>query len=388
MATPVLEVSDLTVDFPTDDGVVRAVRGVSYTLAPGEVLGIVGESGSGKSVTSLAIMGLLPRTAKIRGSIRYRGEDLLKLPEKQLVSIRGKGIAMIFQDPMTSLNPVYTVGYQLAEAVLAHHDVSKKDAMGRAVDLLQLVGIPNAEDRADNYPHEFSGGMRQRAVIAMAMANDPDVIIADEPTTALDVTVQAQVLETLEKALEETHSAMILITHDLGVVAGQADKVLVMYAGKPVEVGSVDDIYEHPRMPYTLGLLGSMPRLDAEGEKLTPIQGAPPSLINLPPGCPFSPRCPLSRPSCDEEEPALYEVGPDHVASCHYWRELSGDVAAEEIFEATAAELDVISVVAGGDDATAAADDAADQRTAPPNPPPDGPAGPRDAADEQPGDGR
>jgi peptide/nickel transport system ATP-binding protein len=348
---PLLEVSDLTVDFPTDDGVVHAVRGVSYTLAPGEVLGIVGESGSGKSVTSLAIMGLLPRTARIRGSISFRGEDLLKLSEKQLVGIRGKKIAMIFQDPMTSLNPVYTVGWQLAEAVLAHHDVSKKDAMARAVDLLDLVGIPNPRERARSYPHEFSGGMRQRAVIAMAMANDPDVIIADEPTTALDVTVQAQVLETLEKALAETHSAMVLITHDLGVVAGRADKVLVMYAGKAVEIGPVDDIYEHPRMPYTLGLLGSLPRLDAEeGEKLTPIQGAPPSLINLPPGCPFSPRCPLSRPRCEEEEPALHEAGPGHVAACHFWRELSGDVAAEEIFEVTAADLsslDVVAVVTG-----------------------------------------
>jgi peptide/nickel transport system ATP-binding protein len=351
MAAPVLEVEGLTVDFPTDDGVVHAVRGVSFSLEPGEVLGIVGESGSGKSVTSLAIMGLLPRAARIRGSARFQGgTDLLKLDARSLERIRGKEIAMIFQDPLTALNPVYRVGWQLAEAVHAHHDVSKEQANARAVELLDMVGIPNPKRRADNFPHEFSGGMRQRVVIAMAMANDPDVIIADEPTTALDVTVQAQVLETLKRVQSETNSAMILITHDLGVVAGMANKVLVMYAGKPVEIGSVDDIYDHPRMPYTLGLLGSMPRLDATGEeKLTPIQGSPPSLINLPPGCPFSPRCPLSRPRCDEEEPGLYQVGGlAHVAACHFWKELSGDVAAEEIFEVgssdavTAAEAEAV----------------------------------------------
>jgi oligopeptide/dipeptide ABC transporter ATP-binding protein len=353
MVGPVLEVTDLTVDFPTDDGVVHAVRGVTFSLEPGQVLGIVGESGSGKSVTSLAIMGLLPRTAKVKGAIKFQGGDLLKMHEKQLVSLRGKEIAMIFQDPMTSLNPVYTVGWQLAEGVKAHQDVSKQQAMDRAVELLDLVGIPNAKERATNYPHEFSGGMRQRAVIAMAMANDPDIIIADEPTTALDVTVQAQVLETLRKAQAETGSAMILITHDLGVVAGQADKVLVMYAGKPVEIGAVEDIYEHPRMPYTLGLLGSMPRLDTEGERLTPIQGSPPSLINLPPGCPFSPRCPLSRAHCDEEEPELRAAGPmGHVAACHYSQELSGDVAAEEVFEVTALD----AAPAGGDGSIDASD--------------------------------
>jgi glutathione transport system ATP-binding protein len=336
MGASVLEVEDLTVDFPTDDGIVHAVRGVSFSLEPGEVLGIVGESGSGKSVTSLAIMGLLPKTARVRGSARFQqNTDLLKLDQRSLERIRGKEVAMIFQDPLTALNPVYRVGWQLAEAVQAHHDVSKAQANRRAVELLDMVGIPNPKERAQNFPHEFSGGMRQRVVIAMAMANDPDVIIADEPTTALDVTVQAQVLETLKQVQSETNSAMILITHDLGVVAGMANKVLVMYAGKPVEIGAVDDIYEHPRMPYTLGLLGSMPRLDATGEeRLTPIQGSPPSLINLPPGCPFSPRCPLSRPHCDEEEPHLYEVGGlGHVSACHYWKELSGDVAAEEIFE-------------------------------------------------------
>jgi len=338
---PVLEVRDLTVAFPTDDGIVHAVRGVSFTLEPGDVLGIVGESGSGKSVTSLAVMGLLPKTARVRGEVNYRGRNLLKLGEKELTRVRGKQIAMIFQDPMTSLNPVYTVGWQLQEAILAHQDIPKGQAWQRAVELLDLVGIPNAKDRAGNYPHEFSGGMRQRAVIAMAMTNDPDVIIADEPTTALDVTVQAQVLDTLERVQENTSAAIILITHDLGVVAGMADQVLVMYAGKPVEIGPTDGIYYDPRMPYTLGLLGSLPRLDAKGsEPLTPIRGAPPSLINLPPGCPFSPRCPMSRPHCDAEEPQLRPVaGANHVAACHYAEELAGDVRAAEVFATAEADL-------------------------------------------------
>jgi oligopeptide/dipeptide ABC transporter ATP-binding protein len=342
MADPILDVQGLTVDFPTDDGIVRAVRGVDFTLNAGQVLGIVGESGSGKSVTSLAIMGLLPRTAKIRGSARFKDRDLLKLNERELTGIRGRHIAMIFQDPMTSLNPVYTVCWQLQEAILAHQDLSKKQAWERAVSLLDLVGIPNPRERASAYPHEFSGGMRQRAVIAISLTNDPDVIVADEPTTALDVTVQAQVLDTLERIQEQTEAAIVLITHDLGVVAGMADKVLVMYAGKSVEVGSVDDIYYQPRMPYTLGLLGSLPRLDAKGsERLTPIKGAPPSLVNLPLGCPFSPRCPMSRPHCEQEEPALRDVGggADHVAACHYSEELAGGVRADEVFETAQANL-------------------------------------------------
>jgi oligopeptide/dipeptide ABC transporter ATP-binding protein len=344
MPDAVLDVRDLTVEFPTDDGIVQAVRGVSFTLAAGEVLGIVGESGSGKSVTSLAVMGLLPRSAKVRGAISYRGRDLLKLSDRELTDVRGKRISMIFQDPMTSLNPVYTVGWQLREAILAHQDVSKKDAWEKAVSLLDLVGIPNPRERAGNYPHEFSGGMRQRGVIAMAMTNDPDVIIADEPTTALDVTVQAQVLDTLERVQANTDAGIILITHDLGVVAGMADKVLVMYAGKPVEIGDVDDLYYRPRMPYTLGLLGSLPRLDAKGdEPLTPIRGAPPSLINLPPGCPFSPRCPMARPRCDQEEPTLREVigSAGHVAACHFSEDL-GDVAAAEVFDTAEANLEAL----------------------------------------------
>ena len=255
-----LEVDHLSVDFPTDDGVVHAVRDVSFTLAPGEVLGIVGESGSGKSVTSMAVMGLLPKSARIIGSIRFKGEQLVGRKNKAMQSLRGSKIAMVFQDPMTSLNPVYTVGWQLSEAVQAHHDISKKEAWDRAVDMLDLVGIPQPADRANAYPHEFSGGMRQRAMIAMAIANDPDVIIADEPTTALDVTVQAQILELLVKHQgRDPSAAIVLITHDLGVVAGMADRMLVMYAGKVVESGTVDDVFYDPRMPYTVGLLGLDP---------------------------------------------------------------------------------------------------------------------------------
>ena len=327
-----MTVEGLTVTFPSADGAVQAVRGVDYQLRRGEVLGIVGESGSGKSVTSLAVMGLLPRTATITGSITFDGRDLLTLAEKDLNEIRGERIAMIFQDPMTSLNPVYTVGYQIAEAVLAHRDVGKAQARERAIELLRTVRIPNPEQRVDSYPHELSGGMRQRVVIAIAMANDPDVIIADEPTTALDVTVQAQVLEALQAAQKATGAAMVLITHDLGVIAGQADRVLVMYAGKPVEIGSVEDIFYTPRMPYTLGLLGSLPRLDQQSERLTPIPGSPPSAQNMPPGCPFSPRCPLSTSVCDETEPEPADVGAGHRAACHHSSQVSG-AQAEDVFE-------------------------------------------------------
>jgi oligopeptide/dipeptide ABC transporter ATP-binding protein len=325
----VLEVANLSVGFPTDDGLVEAVRGVSYSLAPGEVLGIVGESGSGKSVTSLAIMGLLPHTARVSGSVRLHGQELVGAPYERMQKLRGKAIAMVFQDPISSLNPVYTIGWQLAEAVRAHQDVSKKEARDRAVELLKTVGIPNAKERATNYPHEFSGGMRQRVVIAMAIANDPDVLIADEPTTALDVTVQAQILETLDIAREATNAAMILITHDLGVVAGVADRVLVMYAGKPVETGSVDDLYYGSRMPYTLGLLDSLPRLDSKGGGvLRPIPGSPPSLLNLAPGCPFSPRCTYRIPVCDEVEPDLLETDhPEHKAACHVADRIAEDRA-------------------------------------------------------------
>jgi len=345
-----LEVTDLNVRFPTEDGIVHAVRGVTYTLRSGEVLAVVGESGSGKSVTSLAIMGLLPASADISGSVRYRGTELLGMRDKSFSKIRGKGVAMIFQDPMTSLDPVYKIGFQISETLRAHDDsMSKKDARDRGVELLRLVGIPNADERIDQYPHEFSGGMRQRVVIAIAMANQPDVIIADEPTTALDVTVQAQILEVLNTAMAETGAAMVLITHDLGVVAGVADRVLVMYAGRPVELGHVDEIYYRPRMPYTLGLLGSMPRLDAtDRQRLTPIKGSPPSLVNMPPGCPFGPRCPLHIDACDAEEPPLMEVGGGHLAACIRSEELVGTgTHAEEIFDATA--VDDLLITSGSD---------------------------------------
>ena len=325
MDTPVLQVEGLEVDFRTKEGLVHAVRGVDLSLAPGEVLGIVGESGSGKSVTALATMGLLPKSAVVRGSIRFQGVELLGRKEKELASVRGTGIAMIFQDPMTSLNPVYTVGWQIAEAVQAHQDVTKKEALAQAVQLLAKVGIPNPFERVDNYPHEFSGGMRQRAVIAMAMANDPTVILADEPTTALDVTVQAQVLDSLKTALTETGAALLLITHDLGVIAGLADRVLVMYAGRPVEVGTAEDVFYQPSMPYTLGLLGSLPRLDSEGaERLRQIPGSPPSMLGEVVGCPFAPRCPLAGDVCRAAEPELTEVPSvtsapgGHRAACHF----------------------------------------------------------------------
>ncbi|GAA3857035.1 ABC transporter ATP-binding protein [Streptomyces sedi] len=315
----ILTVDDLTVEFPTDDGVVRAVRGLSYTLRSREVLGIVGESGSGKSVSSMAIMGLLPKTARVCGSIRYRGRELLSLRPKEQRALRGRKIAMIFQDPMTSLNPVRSIGDQLAEAVLAHHLVPRRQALARAREMLDLVGIPQAERRLKAYPHEFSGGMRQRVMIAMAIINNPDVIIADEPTTALDVTVQAQILEKLLEVKDEVNAAILMITHDLGVIAGMAHRTLVMYAGKPVEVAATDDVFYEPRMPYTAGLLGSIPALDGgRDERLRPIGGSPPSLISLPPGCPFSPRCPLATDVCRTDEPGLEDVGDGHRAACHH----------------------------------------------------------------------
>ncbi|MCP2259655.1 peptide/nickel transport system ATP-binding protein [Streptoalloteichus tenebrarius] len=344
---PVLEVSDLTVSFPSEAGRVRAVRGLSYHVNAGEVLGVVGESGSGKSVSSMAVMGLLPDTARVSGSIRFRGRELLGLSDVELSRVRGHQVAMVFQDPLSALTPVYTVGEQVAEAVLVHGRgrVSRAEAARRAVELLDLVGIPRAAERARAFPHEFSGGMRQRVVIAMAIANDPDLIIADEPTTALDVTVQAQVLEVLKTAQEVTGAAIVLITHDLGVVAGFADRLMVMYAGRAVETGSVDEIYRHPRMPYTLGLLGALPRLDATGRQpLVPIEGQPPSLVDLPPGCPFAPRCPMAAPECTAEEPALVPV-PDaeaaaptpHRAACVRMGEIARvDATPEEVYEVEA----------------------------------------------------
>jgi peptide/nickel transport system ATP-binding protein len=329
-----LRVSDLTVEFPTGDGVVHAVRDLSFDLKPREVLGVVGESGSGKSVSSMAILGLLPNTARISGSIAYRGQELNGLSYNEMRKYRGNSISMIFQDPMTSLNPVFTIGNQLAEAYLEHHKVSKKAAWAKAVEALEQVGIPQPDRRAKQYPHEFSGGMRQRVVIAMAIINDPDVIIADEPTTALDVTVQAQILETLLRIRDDTDAAIIMITHDLGVVAGMVDKVQVMYAGTVVESGPVDDVFENPRMPYTVGLLGSNPDPSLVGQRLTPITGTPPSLVNLPAGCAFSPRCPLVAPVCHESEPELVVIGGTvpHSTRCHRWNDLAGYEDPKKLF--------------------------------------------------------
>jgi oligopeptide/dipeptide ABC transporter ATP-binding protein len=322
-ASPLLEVDDLHVTFATPDGPVYAVDGVSFTVSPGEVLGIVGESGSGKSVTMLAVMGLLPKTATITGSVKFRGEELVGVRDKQLRQFRGSMLSMVFQDPMTSLNPVFTVGYQIAEAVRTHQDLPKQEAARRAVELLELVGIPNAAERAGQYPHEFSGGMRQRAMIAMAISNDPDVLIADEPTTALDVTIQAQILEALERAQEETYASIVLITHDLGVVAGMADRVMVMYAGRQAALGGVDEVFADPRHPYILGLLNSLPRLDESGEeRLTPIRGTPPSLLHPPSGCAFHPRCPFAREICTEVVPALRLIEGTQLSACHFAEEL------------------------------------------------------------------
>ncbi|MEO3890270.1 ABC transporter ATP-binding protein [Nonomuraea sp. B5E05] len=318
--SPVLDVRDLSVSF---DGV-PAVREVSCAVRRGEVLGIVGESGSGKSVTSAAVMGLLPPGARVTGSVRLHGRELIGAPARELTACRGKAMSMVFQDPLSALTPVYRVGDQIAEAVRVHQRVDKEAALVRAVQLLDLVGIPHPSERALAFPHEFSGGMRQRVMIAMAIANDPDVIICDEPTTALDVTVQAQVLEVLKKAQQKTGAAIIMITHDLGVVAGFADRVLVMYAGRPVEVGGVDDVYYRTRMPYTVGLLGSIPRVDEGGRRpLTPIEGNPPSPAALPPGCPFAPRCPMRIDACEEREPPLFEVGDGHRAACIRWKEVA-----------------------------------------------------------------
>ena len=330
---PILSVRDLKVRFDTDDGEVKAVDGVSFDVFPREVLGIVGESGSGKSVTSMAILGLLPARAKITGQVLYQGRDLLTTPENDMRHLRGGRLAMVFQDALAALNPVFRVGDQVTEAVHVHQPGLSKPALReRAIELLDLVGIPNPKSRVDQYPHEYSGGMRQRAMIAMAIANDPDLLIADEPTTALDVTIQAQVLDVLERIQERTHSAIVLITHDLGVVAGMADRVLVMYAGKPVEIGEVDQIYYGPRHPYTLGLLMSLPRLDMgdKSERLNRIVGQPPSLIFVPPGCAFHPRCGFAQlpAPCSTDVPVLREVGAHGQRSaCHFADKLDAEHA-------------------------------------------------------------
>ena len=327
--TPVLEVRDLHVSFPSEAGPVKAVRGIDFSLQAGETMGIVGESGSGKSVTATAVLGLLPTGADVRGSIRLDGRELLGLSDGEMSKIRGKDIGMVFQDPLSALTPVFSIGTQLIEAIQIHQQLDQAAARNRALELLDLVGIPDPRRRIDGFPHEFSGGMRQRAVIAMAIANDPKVLIADEPTTALDVTIQAQVLEVMKKAQEVTGAAILMITHDLGVVAGVADKVTVMYAGKPVETGAAEDLFYEPQMPYTIGLLGAIPRLDGNSAKaLTPVEGNPPSMVDLPKGCPFRARCPIAVDRCATDEPELLAIGgtAERASACH----LSSQIGASD----------------------------------------------------------
>jgi peptide/nickel transport system ATP-binding protein len=319
VAEPLLEVKDLKVHFPTEDGIVKAVDGVSFAISPGETLGVVGESGSGKSVSFLTVLGLINRkTARVEGQVLFRGQDLLKLPADEMQSIRGSKISMIFQDPMTSLHPYYKVGSQIGEAIRAHQRVSKKEAHAQAVEMLRRVGIPRPQERASQYPHEFSGGMRQRAMIAMALSLNPDLLIADEPTTALDVTVQAQILDLIDRLKQEFDAAVVVITHDLGVVAEHCDDIMVMYAGRPVEYGGRRDIYYGAHHPYTWGLLRSIARLDLEQqERLQPIKGLPPSLIFVPPGCPFHPRCPYVMDVCKVDVPQLLPADGHHASACH-----------------------------------------------------------------------
>lgn len=321
--TPVLEILDLHVSFPSPEGLVRAVDGVTYDLFEGETLGIVGESGSGKSVSAMAVMGLLPKYAVVEGSIKFRGEELLGKSEKSMRSIRGAQIAVIFQDALAALNPVVSVGAQILEALKVHQNgASDSERKDRVLDLLEVVGIPDPGERAAQYPHEYSGGMRQRAMIAMALANDPVVLIADEPTTALDVTIQAQVLDVFRRIQERTNTSVMLITHDLGIVAGTADRVMVMYAGRQAEMGSVDEIFYEPKHPYTAGLLESLPRLDRRTDsnsRLFRIDGQPPSLVFLPSGCAFHPRCPISDSRlCITDKPTFADLGASHMASCHF----------------------------------------------------------------------
>ena len=316
-----LEVDDLKMYFHTRDGIVRAVDGVSYTLDPGETLGVVGESGSGKSVTVMTIMGLIQMPpGKIEGGdVRYRGQSLLKMSSKEMEAIRGNDIAMVFQDPMSSLNPVYRIGKQVGESLRIHRGYTKKQAMERAIELLDMVGIPNPDQRVKDYPHQFSGGMRQRVMIAMALSCDPDILIADEPTTALDVTIQAQIIELMKEMQKRNGNAIIMITHDLGVVADMADKIMVMYAGRPVEFGTADQIFYEPIHPYTWGLHNSIPEQTIDEKKpLTPIKGNPPSLIDLPAGCPFAPRCPYAKQICYDKKPEKFTDETGHYSFCHF----------------------------------------------------------------------
>ena len=314
---PLLEVTNLQIAIPTEGGTIDAVRGISLAVAPGETLGVVGESGSGKTMLALAVLGLLPSAAQVTGSVRLDGTELLTGSAADWQRVRGARVAMVFQDPMTALNPMYTVGWQVAECLRLHGRVDRATAWRRAVELIDSVGLPEPGQLARRFPHELSGGMRQRVVIAMAIANEPELLIADEPTTALDVTVQAQILDMLRSIRQQTGAAMILISHDLGVVAGVADRVLVMYAGQAVEVGAVDDVFAEPRMPYTAGLLASLPALDRRSDRLPSIPGTPPSGVGYGAGCAFAPRCPITAEVC-AEQPELITVGPGHVAACHF----------------------------------------------------------------------
>ncbi|WP_433514987.1 ABC transporter ATP-binding protein [Nonomuraea sp. CA-143628] len=325
---PLLAVENLHVEFATRAGVVRAVNGVSYSLSPGETLAVLGESGSGKSVTAQAIMGILdmPPARIPKGEIRFRGTDLLKLSDEARTQVRGQRISMVFQDALSALNPVFTVGWQISEMFRVHRGMSKRDAYNKAIELMDKVRIPAAKQRVHDYPHQFSGGMRQRIMIAMSIALDPEVLIADEPTTALDVTVQAQIMELLAELQRESNMGMILITHDLGVVADVADKIAVMYGGRIVENASVHDIYKTPAHPYTKGLLESIPRVDLKGQELYAIKGLPPNLLDMPTGCAFHPRCPYRQDNCVTDNPPLYEISGSRGSACHYWREvLDGD---------------------------------------------------------------
>jgi peptide/nickel transport system ATP-binding protein len=336
VAEPLLEVRNLKVHFPTDDGVVKAVDGVSFSLFPGQSLGVVGESGSGKSVSFLTIMGLVTKKhggADISGEIIFQGQDLLKLPQEEMRNIRGNKMGMVFQDPMSSLHPFFKVGDQIVEAIRAHQKVSKKEGLDMAIDMLRRVGIPKPEDRANQYPHEYSGGMRQRAMIAMGLVLNPDLLIADEPTTALDVTVQAQILDLIGRMKQEFNAAVVIITHDLGVVAEHCDEIMVMYAGKPAEYGDRNDIYYNAHHPYTWGLLQSIARLDAEKrERLKPIKGLPPSLINVPRGCSFNPRCPYVMDVCKREIPELLPSNGHHASACHLPLAEKERIFKEEVF--------------------------------------------------------
>jgi peptide/nickel transport system ATP-binding protein len=316
---PLLEVRDLSVSFRTEDGVVRAVNGISFSLSPGETLGIVGESGSGKSVTMMSVMRLITDpNARFEGEVLYKGRDLMKLSRDEMREVRGSELAMIFQDPMTSLNPVYRVGWQIAEQIRAHEPLTRQAAHKRAIELLGAVGIPHPAERVDDYPHQFSGGMRQRVMIAMALSCNPDLLIADEPTTALDVTIQAQILKLIKKLKAEFGSAVVLITHDMGVVADIADQVAVMYAGRIIEQGSKQDLFYDPQHPYTWGLLGSIARLDRpKPRRLTAIQGQPPSMISLPAGCAFADRCPHRFDRCGELPELTDKAGHGHLDACH-----------------------------------------------------------------------